>query len=146
MTDQKILVSICNYNHGKYLKESIESIQNQTYQNLDICIYDDKSENQEEIVDLCEALKKKDERIRTIYSDVNRGKWYGLNKSIETTQAAICTAHDADDISLIDRIEMQFNTIVHTQTMHNLCGFYHCWNEDDVTNHKEKRYERYMSN
>ena len=29
----KILVTICNYNHEKYLKQSIESIQNQSYQN-----------------------------------------------------------------------------------------------------------------
>ena len=142
MTDQKILVTICNYNHENYLEESIKSIQNQTYQNLDICVYDDKSKNQESVIEICEALKKKDERIRTIYSDTNHGKWYGLNKSISTSQASICTAHDADDVSLSDRIEMQFNTMVHTRTIHNLCGFYHCWNEEDVSDKKGEKYER----
>jgi len=142
MNNQKILVTICNYNHAKYLKESLESIQNQTYENLDICIYDDASTSVEEVKDICEPLKSSDPRIRTIYSEANHGKWFGLNRAIETTNAVICTSHDADDISLPDRLEMQWKTLVHTQTLHNLCGFFHCWNEDEVNSLKSEKYDR----
>ena len=132
MKNPKILVTICNYNHVQYLEQSIKSIQNQTYQNLDICVYDDASTDQKLVVDLCERLKQEDDRIRTIYSQKNIGKWFGLNSAVSTTSAEICTSHDADDVSLADRIEAQYNTLVHTNTVHNLCGFYHCWNENDV--------------
>tara|TARA_R110000851_G_scaffold107051_1_gene227021 strand:+ start:14850 stop:15584 length:735 start_codon:yes stop_codon:yes gene_type:complete len=142
MKNQKILVTICNYNHSQYLEASIKSIQEQTYEDLDICIYDDGSSDIEKVKDICESLKSSDPRIRTIYSGCNIGKWAGLNKSIKTSEAEICTAHDADDISLKDRIEMQFNTMAHTKTIHNLCGFHHCWTPEDIAEKKDLRFDR----
>ena len=130
METPKILVTVCNYNHAKYLKQSIESIQNQTYENLDICIVDDGSENQDEVRDIISSLDP-DKRIRYIFQD-NTGKWSALNNSIKTSEAVICTAHDADDVSTRERIELQFKTMQHTNSVHNLCGFFHCWNEEDV--------------
>lgn len=132
--DSKILVSICNYNHLDYLKESIESIQNQTHSNLDICIVDDNSIDQKEVVSLVEGLRKSDDRIRLIKNDKNIGKWFCLNESIRTTDATICTSHDADDVSLNDRLQRQLMTMQLTKTFHNLCGFHHCWNEEEIYN------------
>jgi len=142
MNDQKILVTICNYNHAQYLKESISSIQNQTYENLDICVYDDRSENSEEVKEICENIIAKDNRVRAIYSDSNKGKWFGLNSAIASSDAILCTSHDADDLSLVDRIEMQWRTLSLTQTLHNLCGFYHCWNEKDIESLRDTRQDR----
>lgn len=128
---EKILVTICNYNHEQYLKQSIESIQNQSYDNLDICIYDDGSKNKDLIRSIVNELSI-DKRIRFIDEENNIGKWHGLNQAIKTSNAIICTSHDADDISLKHRIEKQYQVMKSTQTYHNLCGFYHCWNENDV--------------
>jgi len=134
--DPKVLVTICNYNHEKFLKQSIESIQNQTYQNLDICVYDDGSKEKEKVRDIVNKLLKEDKRIRFIDKKENKGKWFGLNTAIETSDAVICTSHDADDISLRLRIERQLQAISLSETYHNLCGFYHCFNEEDVKNNK----------
>jgi glycosyltransferase involved in cell wall biosynthesis len=128
----KILVAICNYNHEKYLEQSIKSIQNQVYAHLDICVVDDGSTNKEQFMDIVSRLKKEDDRIRYIDLEKNYGKWYALNKAIETTDAQVCTAHDADDISLPDRIDMQALALLGSKTQHNLCGFRHCWSEEDV--------------
>ena len=128
---EKILVTICNYNHEQYLKQSIQSIQNQSYDNLDICIYDDGSKNKDLIRSIVNELSI-DKRIRFIDEENNIGKWHGLNQAIKTSNAIICTSHDADDISLKYRIEKQYQAMKSTQTYHNLCGFYHCWNENDV--------------
>lgn len=134
--DPKVLVTICNYNHEKFLKQSIESIQNQTYQNLDICVYDDGSKNKDYVREIINNLQKEDKRIRFIDEKENKGKWFGLNTAIETSDAVICTSHDADDISLRLRIERQLQTISLSETYHNLCGFYHCFNEEDVKNNE----------
>jgi glycosyltransferase involved in cell wall biosynthesis len=128
---EKILVTICNYNHEDYLKQSIESIQNQSYDNLDICVYDDGSKNKDLIRSIINELSS-DKRIRFIDEENNIGKWHGLNQAIKTSNAKICTSQDADDISLKYRIEKQYQAMKATQTYHNLCGFYHCWNENDV--------------
>lgn len=136
--DPKVLVTICNYNHEKYLEASINSIQNQSYENLDICIYDDGSTNKEKVKEIINKKIKEDKRIRFIDNNENKGKWFGLNTAIETSEAVICTSHDADDISLRLRIERQLQSISLTETYHNLCGFFHCWNEEDVKNNTEE--------
>ncbi len=128
----KVLVAICNYNHSRYLEQSIRSIQEQTYENLDICIVDDGSTDIENVQELVNRLREKDKRIRFINLEKNYGKWHALNEAIRTTDAHICTAHDADDVSLIDRIHLQLATMIKSKTQHNLCGFHHCWSEDDV--------------
>tara|TARA_B100000700_G_C15053412_1_gene861531 strand:- start:2931 stop:3665 length:735 start_codon:yes stop_codon:yes gene_type:complete len=138
---EKILVAICNYNHSQYLKESIESIQNQTYQNLDICVIDDRSDNQEEVLDIMEQFRS-DPRVRLFANESNKGKWFCLNKAIETTDAIICTSHDADDVSLSQRIEGQYRVMKQTNTIHNLCGFYHCWNEEHVEKYKNMTFPK----
>jgi glycosyltransferase involved in cell wall biosynthesis len=128
-TSSKICVAICNYNHSKYLERSLRSIVEQDYENLDIVVVDDGSSDQasKDIVDSFSDL-----RIRHHRFEQNRGKWNGLNYAFSTTQAEICTAHDADDISLPWRLSSQLAIMQATKTAHNLCGFVHCWKESDV--------------
>lgn len=126
----KVCVAICNYNHQKYLKESIQSILNQDHQNLDVVIVDDGSENTDETRDIVKSFS--DTRIRHIQLEKNTGKWNALNIAFSTTNASICTAHDADDVSLPWRISSQLAAMKETNTIHNLCGFKHCWDENDI--------------
>ena len=47
----KVTVIILSYNQGSYLKDAIESVINQTYQNLEIIISDNGSnDNSKEII------------------------------------------------------------------------------------------------
>jgi glycosyltransferase involved in cell wall biosynthesis len=130
--NEKILVAICNFNHGHFLKQSIESIQEQSYKNLDICVVDDGSYDQETIELLVSDLQSQDNRIRLLKNKSNLGKWHCLNSAIATTNAAICTSHDADDVSLPWRISAQLTALKATETAHNLCGLLHCWSEKEV--------------
>ena len=139
MNNQKITVVISCYNHSQYLKQSIQSIQNQTWKNLDIVVVDDCSDDADTVASIVNDLAKNDDRIRFIPSTENHGKWWCLNKAIETSDAPIVTSHDADDVSLVDRIERQYLAMQDTGSLHNLCGFYHCYNEDDVSEHADKK-------
>ena len=49
---KKNLVSILiiNYNNAKYLDRSIKSCLNQTYKNLEILVYDDKSDDDSKLI------------------------------------------------------------------------------------------------
>jgi len=126
----KICVAICNYNHEKYLQESIQSIISQDYENLDIVVIDDGSKNKKEVRNIVNQYSGA--RLRFIDLKENTGKWNCLNIAFSTTSAEICTSHDADDISLPWRISSQLAVMKETNTVHNLCGFKHCWNEKDV--------------
>jgi glycosyltransferase involved in cell wall biosynthesis len=126
----KVCVAICNYNHEKYLRESIQSIVSQDYGDLDIVVVDDGSINFQESKDISNSFN--DKRIRFIQLDKNLGKWNALNTAFLTTDADICTSHDADDVSLPWRISSQLLVLKETKTVLNLCGFKHCWNENDI--------------
>ena len=121
---KKILVTICNYNHSKYLKQSIESIQNQTHDNLDICVIDDGSEDLNSVKEIMESFKD-DSRIRFLVNEKNMGKWWCLNKAISTTTALVCTSHDADDVSLKQRIQLQSQIMLEQNNISKLISHSH---------------------
>ena len=81
----------------------------------------------------------KNDNVSYVSLEKNMGKWYALNEGIMQTNTTYITSQDADDVSLIDRIDRQVKCLAATNTIHNLCGFYHCWNEKDVDDHKNLR-------
>ncbi|MBA3285510.1 MAG: glycosyltransferase [Nitrosopumilus sp.] len=93
------------YNAEKYLKQSIESILNQTFKNFEFLIIDDGSSDNSEII----IKGYKDKRIRFIKNEQNIGISATLNKGIELASCELITRMDADDISYPKRLEKQFN-------------------------------------
>ncbi len=134
--NEKIAVIIPCYNHAKYLSQSIKSIQGQSYKNLEIILVNDGSSD--DTHDIMSGAAEADNRVRYIRIPSNTGKWNCLNMAIKMCDSNIITCHDADDVALKDRIFRQYQCLKETGTFHNLCGFYHCWNEDDVAAHANK--------
>jgi glycosyltransferase involved in cell wall biosynthesis len=68
------LVSICiyNYNYGRYLRECIESVFNQTYQNIEICFSDNASTDDSWEIAL-EYVQKYPNRVNVIRNRQNYG-------------------------------------------------------------------------
>lgn len=67
----KVSVIIPNYNHSSYLKERIDSILNQTFQNFEVIILDDCStDNSKEIIELYRDHTKVS---HIVYNEKNSG-------------------------------------------------------------------------
>ena len=132
-----ITVVIPCYNHGKYLKEAVESITSQTYKNLEIIVVDDGSSDNTSMV--MSTLPLMDKRIRLLSFEENMGKWFCLNEAIKVSNGALITCQDADDLALPDRIERQFAAIANTNSIHCLCGFHHCFTEADIEDNRRVR-------
>ena len=91
------------YNAEKYLREAIESILNQTFQNFEFLIINDGSTDKS-----LEIIKEyKDNRIKIINNEKNLGIVKTLNKSIELASGKYIARIDADDLSLPERFEKQ---------------------------------------
>jgi len=106
---EKISVLIPVYNRELYIKEAVESIRNQTYNNLDIIIYDDGStDNTLQIINM---LAKNDKRIKIIEGKKNHGGVYAKVQLIKASNTDIICYQDSDDISHLSRIELQSNLI-----------------------------------
>ncbi len=91
------------YNASEYLVQSLESILNQTYRNLEILTIDDGSTD--ETVAILERYAATDPRIRLIRNPENRKLIYTLNRGIELARGRYIARMDADDISFPERIE-----------------------------------------
>ncbi len=101
----KISVIMSVYNSNNSLKDSIESILNQTYENLELLICDDVSSDKS--YDVCLGYEKNDSRVRILRNNRNIGLTKSLNKLIEVSKGDLIARQDSDDISLINRFEKQ---------------------------------------
>ena len=102
-----ISVIIPIYNGGVYLLDSISSIINQSYKNLEIIIINDgSSDNSHEIIQ-----NFKDSRIVYINQE-NQGLSSTLNTGIKIATGEFIARQDQDDISLPNRIEVQLDYLL----------------------------------
>ncbi len=101
---KKISVIMPVYNTpSQYLKESIESILNQTYKNFEFIIIDDGST----IKEVKETINSyKDPRIKYYYKD-NSGIANTLNFGISKASGEYIARMDSDDIAIATRFEKQ---------------------------------------
>ena len=91
------------YNAENYLKESIESILNQTYQNIElICIDDASTDNSRSIVE-----SFNDVRIIHITNDENHGCAYCRNQGLLAATGEYIGFMDADDISVKNKLSKE---------------------------------------
>ncbi|MBO6205653.1 MAG: glycosyltransferase [Lachnospiraceae bacterium] len=93
MENPLVSVIIPVYNVEAYLKECIESVLSQTYQNLDIIIVDDGSTDRSG--EMCDDIV--DERVRVVHQ-ANAGLSAARNHGIELAKGEIISFIDSDDV------------------------------------------------
>ena len=92
------------FNNEKYLKESIESVLNQTYHNYEFIIVNDGSTDSSEKI--IKNYQKQDDRIILLTQD-NQGITKSLNRGIKNSKGKYIARMDADDICDSKRFEFQ---------------------------------------
>lgn len=113
----KISVIMPVYNAGKYLREAIDSILNQTFSDFEFLIYNDGSTD-----DSDEIIKSYiDPRIKYAKIKKNAGYVVLLNKGIEEARGEFIARMDADDISLPFRFEEQLKFMKENDEI-GICG------------------------
>jgi alpha-1,3-rhamnosyltransferase len=104
MRDQPLVsVIISSYHHGTYVEESIQSVLQQTYPNIELLVVDDGSQD-----DSVERIKK----MQTQYgfdfrAQSNQGLARTLNDCIAHSHGSLIAPFGSDDVMLPDRIMTQ---------------------------------------
>lgn len=143
-----VSVLIPAYNHENYVQETINSIINQTYQNIELIICDDGSKDStwNKIKELEEKCKK---RFTNVYFETkeNEGTCKTLNKMIGKSNGEYIYIIASDDISKPLAIEKEVNFLENNPKYalcvgnnefvdSNSCVTY--WNKDrEITNNKK---------
>ena len=77
MKDIKVSVLIANYNNEKYLIKCIDSVKNQSYQNVEIIIHDDaSSDNSIKTISRYKDIKIIKNKVRGKYGSYNQMNGY----------------------------------------------------------------------
>lgn len=108
MTDNAtpiISVIMPAYNCGKYLREAIDSILQQTFRNFELLIINDGSVDDTEKI----IQSYTDERIVYIKNEANKGLIYTLNRGLPEAKGTYIARMDGDDISLPLRFQHQLD-------------------------------------
>jgi len=89
------LVSICipAYNSGKYIGETIDSLLNQSYQNLEIIVVDDGSTD-----GTCNVLKRIQDQRLIYVTQENKGASAARNAAFRLSSGSFIKFMDADDL------------------------------------------------
>ena len=100
-----VSVLMTSYNAEKFIRESIDSILGQTYENFELIVVDDGSVDR--TYEILKNYEAKDERIRVFRFNTNRGPSSASERGLRETNGKLVARMDADDIALPDRIEKQ---------------------------------------
>ncbi len=95
MTDPKVSVIIPVYNTGKYLEDSVSSIQNQTFRDIEIIIINDGSTDN--CAQILKKLSQNDKRIR-LFAQSNQGQSVARNLGLDNACGEYIYFMDSDDI------------------------------------------------
>lgn len=105
-----VSVVICAYNAENYLSRSIESILNQTYNNLEIVVVDDASTDSTAAV--AEEWAGKDKRVSLVRQKTNGGLANTRMAGLANTKYELVVFIDADDVALPSMLEKQVSTML----------------------------------
>lgn len=97
----KVSVIIPTYNSGQYIRQAIDSVLAQTYQDFEIIVVDDGSTD-----NTADLLNPYQDRIRYIYQE-NKRLSGARNTGIRIAQGEYLAFLDADDIFLPHKLETQ---------------------------------------
>ena len=106
----KISVIMSVLNGESYMSKGIDSIIAQTFTDWEFIICDDGSTDK--TWNILQEYALKDNRIKVLKNDHNRGLAYSLNKCIEQSKSNILARQDADDESVPNRFEVQYPFVI----------------------------------
>ena len=108
MNNPDVSVVMPVFNAERYVAEAIRSVLDQTYENLELVIIDDKS------TDASLSIAKQfetDPRVRIVANDANHGECYSRNRGVLASRGKVIAFADADDICHPDKLKMQMERL-----------------------------------
>lgn len=109
----KLSITIATYNVQNFIRESMESILNQTFQDFEVICIDDGSKDS--TVSILKEFASKDNRIQIVEKEVNEGLAVARNLSLQLSKGEYVTFLDGDDFYDLTLFEKAVNLADKTQ-------------------------------
>lgn len=116
-----------------YLKDMIETVQNQTYPNWELCIADGSNPDNEARAKIKEYASN-DPRIKVVYLDKNYGISGNTNKALELATGDYIAAYDHDDF-------LELNALYEIVNVLNQKKYDIIYTDEDKYNEATKKFD-----
>ena len=111
MAEPKVSVIIPTYNQRDFVRETIDSVLAQTYNNIEIIVTDDGSiDGTREIIQ--EYASQYPEKIKPVYSEKNTGIAANINRGLAVRTGEFIAWLGGDDIMLPEKIQKQVDLLI----------------------------------
>ena len=115
-----VSVIVPEYNQEKYIEECLNSVVNQTYENLQIIVFNDGSKDQTGLK-IEQFLKTQNRKIEYI-SKENEGLCKTLNRGLRMTKGEYVAIIASDDMWLANKIEEQVRFLEENKNIGLVCS------------------------
>lgn len=112
------------WNEERYVADTVESILNQTFTDLEFIIIDDGSTDK--TLDILKYFASRDKRVKILVNEANIGIARSLNSGILSAQGEYIAIIDAADTAYPDRFEKQLHFFQDNQNIF-IVGTYAYW-------------------
>lgn len=129
-----ISVIVPIYNVEKYLNKCLDSILNQTYQNLEVILINDGSPDK--CSEICDEYAIKDARIRVVHKK-NEGLSAARNSGIEIAKGEYIAFVDSDDYIHKEMYQILFKNMTKYDSDISICGFKYVYSDLEESNESE---------
>ena len=114
-----VIMGVYNQWNKDELYAAVYSILEQSLQSFEFIIYDDGSDS--ELARTIKKLEELDKRIIVIRKEENHGLAFSLNTCIQIARGKYIARMDADDVSVKNRLEVQYN-FLENHPEYSWCG------------------------
>ena len=131
--EELISIIVPVYNSENFIKDTIKTVENQTYENWELLLVNDCStDNSKKII---EEYEKKDKRIKLIDLKQNSGAAIARNTGIEMSKGKYIAFLDSDDLWEKEKLEKQIEFMKKNNSIFSFTG-YEFANENGIGNGK----------
>ncbi|MGP2571063.1 glycosyltransferase family 2 protein [Ornithobacterium rhinotracheale] len=116
-----ISVIVPIYNSDRYLRQCLESIQNQTFQDFEVILINDGSSDNSQSI--CEEFTTNDDRFKLINQE-NKGLSEARNIGLQQASRDYICFVDSDDWLELDMLELLHSDITKENADISCCGYY----------------------
>jgi len=137
-----VSVIIPNYNHARYLDQRIQSVLNQTYQNFEVIILDDKStDNSLEVI----AKYKDNPHVsQIVVNEQNSGSTFKQwDKGIHLAKGDLIWIAESDDYCELNLLEELVMAMMKRKNVVVASSQFICFNEETSWKNKERKTRYY---
>lgn len=135
MNNYSVSVVMSIYNEPlHFVINSVNSLLNQTFQNLELIIIIDNPERTD-IIKYINDLSKRNSSIKFFVNEENRGLVYSLNKALKFATGEFIARMDADDYSAETRIEKELDYLIANNLDLVGCNIVNMDDNDNLSKH-----------